>query len=142
MGIVVLIHRDLAVEILHRRVEYRQRSEAIPEVIQCEEALSTHTRRLIGQGDEGATQLDRHREVVCEEAGAELKELCRRQAWTPRSFIHLYLVAEHEAVATEDSSFGGIPHDELTIAVVGEVELIDIAVAPRTAAVEAEGLFT
>ena len=142
MGIVVLIHRDLAVEILHRGVEYRQRTEAVPEVVQREEALSSHTRRLIGQGDEGASQLDRHGEVVCEEAGAELKELCRRQPWAPRGVVDLYLVAEHKAVATEDSSFGGVPHDELTIAVVGEVKLIDVAVAPRTATIEAESLFT
>ena len=141
MRIVVLIHRDLAVEILHRRVEYRQCTEAVPEVIQREEALSPHTCRLIGQRDEGASQLDRHGEVVREEAGAELKELCRRQPWTPRGFVHLYLVAEHKAVATKDSSFGRIPHDELTITVVGEVELIDVAVAPRTTAVEAESLF-
>ena len=40
MGIVVLIHRDLTVEILHRGIEYRQRSEAVPEVIQREEALA------------------------------------------------------------------------------------------------------
>ena len=142
VGIIVLIHRDLTVEILHRGIEYRQRTEAVPEVVQREEALSPHTRRLIGQRDEGASQLDRHGEVVCEEAGTELKELCRRQAWTPRGFVHLYLVAEHEAVAAEDSSFGGVPHDELTIAVVGEVELVDVAVTPRTAAVEAEGLFS
>ena len=142
MGIIVLIHRDLAIEILHRGIEYRQRTEAVPEVVQREEALSPHTRRLIGQGDEGASQLDRHGEVVCEEAGTELKELCCSEAWTPRGFVHLYLVAEHEAVATEDSPFGGIPHDELTIAVVGEVELIDVAVTPRTTTVEAESLFT
>ena len=54
----------------------------------------------------------------------------------------MHLVSEDEAVPSEDSALYGIPDDELTVAILGEIKFIGIARLACPPAVEAEGFLT
>ena len=67
LTVVFRIHRHLSEEVLHFRLHDRQRSKAVPKIVQSEKGLHAGLTALIFGSDEASSQLDRVWKVFLQE---------------------------------------------------------------------------
>ena len=58
------IHRHLAKEVFYLGVDNGEGAQAVPQVVEDEDALGSHTARLVFGSDKRASQFDGSREIV------------------------------------------------------------------------------
>ena len=119
------VHGHLAEEVLHVGLDDGERTESVPQVVECEEALRSAACALVLERDEGATQLDGVGHVVVDELLGEVEHVACGELRLA-VLVEFPVGAEHVAVAADDLLCLGVPHDELLVAVRAGVELVDV----------------
>lgn len=135
------IHGHFAEEVFCVGHHDGQRAEAVPKVIEGEEAFGGFASRvLVLQGYERAPQFNGLPHVVLHEVFGEVEHVARGEDGLA-VFVGLHFVAREEAVAAEDFFRFGIPHDKLSVGMLARIEPIQVEFLSGAAAGGAESDF-
>jgi hypothetical protein len=132
------IHRHLAEEVFYLRILHCEGAESVPKVVQGVDGFRLGAGGLVVGCHERAAEFQRLGKVVVEELTGETEHVCRGDA---RGAIRLavHLLAEQEAVTSDDFAVHGIPHYELAAGTLHGVEVVDVAGFAGAPSAVAEG---
>ena len=126
-GLVGRVHGDFAEKVFGLGVQYDQRAQSVPEVVQRIDALGV-AAGLVGGLHERTPQFDGPGQELPAETLAETEIVFGREmAGVGRG-------ADDEAVTADDLLRRGVPDDQLVVAVAGEVLRVDVHLLTRAAA--------
>lgn len=137
LGVVRIIHGDLAEEIPQLGVDHRQGAQPVPQVVEDKEALRGGSCRLILEGDKRASQLDGIGQDLVDKLRREVEEVRGGEDRLP-PLVAPHIGTADEPVAAQDLLLLGAPDDQLPIGAGHRVELINIEGLARATAVKPE----
>ena len=141
LAVIAGVHGHLTKEILTTRHDDSQCTKSVPKIVKGKDGLAVGTGRLIFECDERTSQLNGVRHVVLDELIGEVEHVAGSK--DRLSFlIQLDVRAEDVTVATNDFFRFRIPHNQLLVWVLHCVELIEVAIKPRTTTCSTESNLT
>src|SRR5690606_15777670 len=115
----------LSKKIFYIRIDNHHGAQPVPQVIQGKKSFSVVPTGLVFGLDKGAAQLYSIRKVVFFEFFGKLKQVGRGKIQLPR-MVYAGISAMNKPVSRNNFLFDRIPGDQLIIAVIPSVILIDI----------------
>ena len=138
LGVVRIIHRDLAEEIAQLGVDDRQGAQPVPQVVEDEKTFRGGPCGLILEGDKRAAQLDGVGQDLVNELWREVEEVRGGENWFSL-FVTTCVGTADKAITAQDLLILRAPDNQLPIGAGHRIELVDIDRLAGSAPIEAEG---